>query len=92
MQAVDASERTQVVWEAITERCCGLDVHQKTVVACLLVGLLDQQPTESVRTFATKDRGDKGGVLIPDSFMYSHEMVSDPLSERDCFFDAGQHF
>ena len=53
MQAVDNSERTQVVWEAITERCCGLDVHQKTVVACLLIGALDQQPTESIRTFTT---------------------------------------
>ena len=45
-----------------------------------------------IRTFAAKDGGDKGGVLIPDSFMYSHEMCSDPFSERDCFFDAGQHF
>jgi len=24
--------------QAIIERCCGLDVHQETVVACLLVG------------------------------------------------------
>ena len=26
MQAV--AERTQVVWEAVIERCCGLDVHK----------------------------------------------------------------
>jgi hypothetical protein len=24
--------------QAIIERCCGLDVHQETVVACLLIG------------------------------------------------------
>lgn len=57
MQAVQKPEQTQVVWEAVTERCCGLDVHQKTVVACLLVGGLDQQPTESIRTFATTTKG-----------------------------------
>lgn len=56
MQSVDATS-AQVVWEAVTERCCGLDVHQKTVVACLLVGHLDQQPTESIRTFATTTKG-----------------------------------
>jgi hypothetical protein len=24
--------------QALIERCCGLDVHQETVVACLLIG------------------------------------------------------
>ncbi|WP_438722271.1 hypothetical protein [Enterococcus sp. DIV1420a] len=24
--------------EVVIERCCGLDVHQKTVVACTVVG------------------------------------------------------
>ena len=57
MQAVAASERTQTVWEAVIERCCGLDVHQKTVTACLLVGALNQQPSESIRTFSTTTKG-----------------------------------
>jgi transposase len=57
MQAVVASERTQAVWEAVIERCCGLDVHQKTVTACLLAGALDRQPRESVRTFSTTTKG-----------------------------------
>lgn len=39
--------------EAIVERCCGLDVHQATVVACLLVGRPDQKPRKVVRTFGT---------------------------------------
>jgi transposase len=39
--------------EAIVERCCGLDVHQATVVACLLVGRADQRPKKVVRTFGT---------------------------------------
>jgi len=39
--------------EAIIERCCGLDVHQATVVACLLVGRADQKPRKQIRTFRT---------------------------------------
>lgn len=39
--------------EAIVPRCCGLDVHQATVVACLLVGDAHQRPKKIVRTFRT---------------------------------------
>jgi transposase len=42
--------------EAIIERCCGLDVHQAMVVACLLVGRPDQKPRKEVRTFRTVTR------------------------------------
>ncbi len=39
--------------EAIVARCGGLDVHQATVVACLLVGAAHQKPRKDVRTFGT---------------------------------------
>lgn len=39
--------------EPIIERCCGLDVHQGMVVACLLVGKADQRPKKEHRTFRT---------------------------------------
>ena len=39
--------------EAIVERCCGLDVHQATVVACLLIGKPHEKPRKEVRTFPT---------------------------------------
>lgn len=42
--------------EAIIERCCGLDVHQATVVACLLKGAPHQKPRKEVRTFRTVTR------------------------------------
>ena len=42
--------------QAIIERCCGLDVHQETVVACLLVGAPGAQPKKEVRTFRTMMR------------------------------------
>jgi transposase len=39
--------------EAILERCAGLDVHQETVVACVLSGPLDRSPAREIRTFGT---------------------------------------
>jgi transposase len=42
--------------EPIVERCCGLDVHQAGVVACLLIGGAHQRPRKEVRTFRTVTR------------------------------------
>ena len=42
--------------QAIIERCCGLDVHKETVVACLLIGAPGEQPTKEVRTFGAMTR------------------------------------
>ena len=37
----------------VYERCCGLDIHKKTVVACLLTPGTHGQPVKAVRTFGT---------------------------------------
>lgn len=39
------------------ERCAGLDVHKKTVVACALLSPVQGQSSRQVRTFATTTRG-----------------------------------
>ncbi len=39
--------------EAIVENCAGLDVHQATVVACVLKAPLDARPRPQSRTFGT---------------------------------------
>lgn len=39
--------------EALVERCCGLDVHQAVIVACLLIGDPGQEPKRIVRKFGT---------------------------------------
>jgi transposase len=39
--------------DVMIERCCGLDVHQATVVACLMVGSSDGRPRKEIRTFGT---------------------------------------
>ena len=42
--------------QALIERCCGLDVHQETVVACLLIGAAGAWARKEVRTFRTVRR------------------------------------
>lgn len=39
--------------EAIVERCCGLDVHKDTVVACILIGQREGRARKEIRTFGT---------------------------------------
>jgi transposase len=56
LQRHDRLPIEEVTMKAIIERCCGLDVHQETVVACLLVGTPGAQPSKEVRTFGTMRR------------------------------------
>ena len=37
----------------ILDCCCGLDIHKDTIVACLLKGPVNMQPTSEIRTFTT---------------------------------------
>jgi hypothetical protein len=39
--------------DVVYPRCCGLDVHKKTVVACLLTPGSTGKPTKEVRSFTT---------------------------------------
>jgi transposase len=39
--------------DAIIERAAGLDVHQGSVVACIIVGAVGRRPTREVRRFGT---------------------------------------
>jgi len=46
----------EAMMRVIVERCCGLDVHQETVIACLLIGAPGDRPTKETRTFRTVTR------------------------------------
>jgi transposase len=41
------------VMQVLYERCCGLDVHKKSVVACLLLAPAGRASSREVRTFGT---------------------------------------
>jgi transposase len=42
--------------EAIIERAAGLDVHQGSVVACVIIGAAGRRPSRETRTFGTMSR------------------------------------
>jgi transposase len=42
--------------DVIVERCAGLDVHQASVVACVLIGQPGRRPRKEVRSFGTMTR------------------------------------
>jgi transposase len=42
--------------ETLIARCCGLDTHQATVVACLLISLANGKVKKVIRTFGTTTR------------------------------------
>lgn len=42
--------------ETIIQRCCGIDVHKKSITVCLTTGKPDEEPTETVKTFSTMTR------------------------------------
>jgi len=39
--------------DVLYERCCGIDVHKKTVVACLITPGAAGAPTKETRTYGT---------------------------------------
>jgi transposase len=43
--------------QVVHERCCGLDVHKKTVVACILITLANGEVQRHLRTFSTMTAG-----------------------------------
>jgi len=42
--------------EAILERCCGIDVHKKTIAAWLMVGKPHEKAKKTIKTFTTMPR------------------------------------
>jgi transposase len=54
--------------EVVHTRCCGLDVHKKTVVACLLLTEPDGSVRRQVRTFGTMT----ADLLVLDDWLTDH--------------------
>ena len=48
-------ERTTIM-ETMIERCCGIDVHKRTIVVCLLVGPRGEKPQVTIKSFPTLTR------------------------------------
>lgn len=67
--------------EAMIERCAGLDVHQETVVACVLYGPVDKRPKKEIKTFSTTTTG-----LLSLSDWLTHFQVTDIVMESTCVY------
>jgi hypothetical protein len=48
--------RQVVAMEVLLERCAGLDVHQASVVCCVLIGAPGRRPQKLLRRFGTTVR------------------------------------
>jgi len=44
-----------IAMKDILDCCCGLDIHKDSIVACLMKGPVNQQPSSEIRTFSTQN-------------------------------------
>lgn len=49
----ETDQKEEYSCKVVHQRCCGLDVHKKTVVACIMVTLATGEVQKQVRTFST---------------------------------------
>jgi transposase len=68
--------------QVMHERCAGLDVHKKTVVACVLVTKQDGQVQESKRTFGTTT----GEILAMAEWLKSLEVTSAAMESSGVYW------
>src|SRR3712207_611555 len=53
LRAPSVTPERSSVMDVVYERCCGLDIHKKTVVACVVVSGAGTRPRKELRTFGT---------------------------------------
>lgn len=68
--------------DAIRERCAGLDVHQETVVACVLSGTLDKKPNVTIKTFGTTTRE----LIQLEDWLVHHECTDVAMESTGIFW------
>jgi transposase len=66
--------------ERVIERCSGLDVHKKTVAACVRVPEPNGARTQHVRTFGTT----AGELLALRDWLEAHKVTHWPWRARAC--------
>lgn len=68
--------------QVVYERCCGLDVHKKTVVACVLITQPDGSVQRTIRTFSTMTIG----LLALEDWLRSQEIAVIALESTGVFW------
>ena len=57
--------------DIVYERCCGLDIHKKTVVACLIIPGSSRKTQKAIRTFGTMT----DDLLVLADWLAEHEVT-----------------
>jgi transposase len=68
--------------QVVHSRCCGLDVHKKSVVACVLITAPDGTVQRTVRTFATMT----ADLLALDDWLRQLEVVTVGLESTGIYW------
>ena len=68
--------------QVVHSRCCGLDVHKKSVVACVLITAPDGTVQCTVRTFATMT----ADLLALDDWLRQLEVVTVGLESTGIYW------
>ncbi len=77
--------------ERLIERCCGLDVHKKTVVACVRVPGRTGARDQHVRTFGTATSDLLALRDWLDAYGVTHVARSVRILRRACARDRGRN-
>ena len=64
--------------DVTNERCCGMDVHKKTVVACIIT------PSQLTRTFSTMT----SGLLEMADWLAEQRVTHVAMREHGCVLEA----
>jgi hypothetical protein len=70
--------------DVVYERCCGLDVHKRTVVACLLTPGPQGRSQKAVRTFGTMT----ADVLAMAEWLAAHEATHVAMESTGQYAEA----
>ena len=64
--------------DVLYERCCGLDIHKKTVVACVVTPGPRGKPQKVIRTFGTMTED----LLALGDWLAAHEVTQVAMGEH----------
>jgi transposase len=73
--------------EMLYARCCGLDVHKKTVVACVVTPGADEQPRKVLRTFGTMTPD----LLALNDWLAQHAVTHVAIESTGCYWKPFYH-
>ena len=73
--------------ELLYTRCCGLDVHKRTVVGCVVTPGAGEQPQKTLRTFGTMT----ADLVALSDWLAQHEVTHVAIESTGCYWKPVYH-